>query len=271
MNTPPLQPRRRKVKRKRKNNNRLTFLVSSVVTLVIIASAILILPNMVVDLPNNISSSVDNSSKSAPITTSKDKSSSHSSKYSKGTLPVSDWNLILVNSENYIPDNYKVKLVKLSNEEQVDERIHPELQAMFDAAREEKVYPIVVAGYRTEKVQKDLMDNKIKEYKKLGYSTANAKKYAKEWVAVAGTSEHELGLAVDINADGVNSKWQDVYDWLYKNSYKYGFIRRYPPDKTEITGIAHEPWHYRYVGIEVAIKMYNDGVCLEEYLDEIAQ
>ena len=93
-----------------------------------------------------------------------------------------------------------------------------------------------------------------------------AKSEAKKWVADVGYSEHQTGLAVDINADGVNSSGQQVYAWLADNAWKYGFILRYPEDKTEITKTDYEPWHYRYVGAESAAKIYESGLCLEEYI-----
>lgn len=83
-----------------------------------------------------------------------------------------------------------------------------------------------------------------------------------------GTSEHQTGLAVDINADGIHSAGYEVYDWLARNAHRYGFIRRYPPDKTALTGISNEPWHYRYVGVTAATEMHQRGLCLEEYLAE---
>ena len=82
-------------------------------------------------------------------------------------------------------------------------------------------------------------------------------------MAVPGYSEHQAGLAVDING-----ATYDLYFWLQENSYKYGFIFRYPGSKTEITGVAEEVWHYRYVGVEAATEMYEKGLCLEEYLAE---
>lgn len=81
-----------------------------------------------------------------------------------------------------------------------------------------------------------------------------------------GTSEHELGIAVDINADTARCSGSKVYSWLAKHAYQYGFIQRYPPEKTAVTGIANEPWHYRYVGKTAAREIYTHGVCLEEYL-----
>lgn len=90
---------------------------------------------------------------------------------------------------------------------------------------------------------------------------------AEQWVAIPGTSEHQIGLAVDISVeDGSGQAASDVWQWLRENSYKYGFILRYPEDKTDITGISYEPWHYRYVGKETAEEIYRQGVCLEEYL-----
>ena len=88
-------------------------------------------------------------------------------------------------------------------------------------------------------------------------------------VAVPGTSEHQLGIAVDINADEEKSKPDEVYNWLAENAHKYGFINRYPSDKTEITGIIYEPWHYRYVGRDAAEEIYKSGLCLEEYIETL--
>lgn len=101
-----------------------------------------------------------------------------------------------------------------------------------------------------------------------GYSESDAKTETERWVAIPGTSEHQLGLGVDINADGINSYGYEVYNWLAQNAYRYGFIYRYPENKVAITGIANEPWHYRYVGVNAATEIYKRGICLEEYLGE---
>lgn len=176
------------------------------------------------------------------------------------------WNLILINKDNYIPENYEVTLLRLSNGQKVDERIYPDLQRMFDDARADGIALYVVQGYRTEQEQQQMLDNKIKEYKNLGKSTEEAKALAEQWVAVPGTSEHQIGIAVDINADTEKCTPEKLYNWLSENAHKYGFINRYPEDKTEITGIIYEPWHYRYVGIDAAKEIYEKGICLEEYL-----
>lgn len=180
-----------------------------------------------------------------------------------------DWNLILINSGNRIPKNYKVELVTLSNGKQVDSRIYPDLQTMFDDARASGLQLFVREGYRTKDEQQKLLDDKIASFRNEGYSQSKAEKLAREWVAVPGTSEHEIGIAVDINADTEVSSKDEVYRWLQNNSYKYGFIWRYPEGKSDITGISNEPWHYRYVGKEAAKEMYERGLCLEEYLMEV--
>lgn len=154
-----------------------------------------------------------------------------------------EWNLILVNRNHYIPNNYQVELTELSNGKKVDSRIYPELQ-------------------------QKIMDEKINEYEKQGYSEKEAKKRAEKYVAIPDTSEHQLGLSVDINADTDKCSSEKVYQWLDENAYKYGFVKRYPEDKTDITGISNEPWHYRYVGTTVAKIMKEENLCLEEYLEK---
>lgn len=178
------------------------------------------------------------------------------------------WNLILVNDDYCIPEDYEVTLKTLANGEQIDERIYPELQAMFDDARATGLGLYVASGYRTEEKQKELMDERVKKYMSQGYLRGKAEKMARQWVAEPGTSEHQLGMAVDINADVSVSSSEEVYGWLEENSYKYGFIQRYPLDKVDITGISHEPWHYRYVGKDAAKEIFEKGVCLEEYIEE---
>ena len=182
-------------------------------------------------------------------------------------LQSSDCNLIVVNPWNEIPDNYSVTLTELSNGQKVDSRIYPDLQEMFDDMRVEGIYPIVREGYRTAEEQQAILDERIQRYMNEGYSRSMAEMAAKEWVAVPGTSEHQLGIAVDINADKSRSTNDEVYQWLADNAYKYGFILRYPQGKEAITGAAYEPWHYRYVGMEAAEKMYNDQISLEEYIE----
>ena len=178
-----------------------------------------------------------------------------------------EWNLIVVNAWNELPEDYSVELTELSNGQKVDSRIYPYLQEMFDAAREEGVYPIVREGYRIAEEQQEILEDRIQTYINQGYSRSRAERTAKEWVALPGTSEHQLGIAVDINADKSMCSNEEVYAWLAENAYKYGFILRYPLGKQEITGTSYEPWHYRYVGEEAALEIYEQGICLEEYFE----
>ncbi len=177
-----------------------------------------------------------------------------------------DWYLTLVNRWNPIPENYEVNLVEAPGGEMVDERIYESLMEMLEAAKEGNwgQLPLVVSGYRTKEKQQRLYDDRIAQYRGQGYSESDAKEMAEQWVAVPGYSEHQLGFAVDING-----ATYDVYLWLQENSYKYGFIFRYPGNKTEITGTAEEAWHYRYVGVEAATEIYEKGICLEEYLENL--
>ncbi len=176
-----------------------------------------------------------------------------------------DWNLVLVNYENAIPENYEINLVEVAGGEKVDERIYDPLMEMLEAAKEGNwdQLPMVVSGYRTQAKQQKLFHDKVAKYQNEGHSKSEAEELAKQWVAVPGYSEHQIGLAVDING-----ATYDLYFWLQENSYKYGFIFRYPGYKTELTGVAEEVWHYRYVGVEAATEMYEKGLCLEEYLAE---
>ena len=182
-----------------------------------------------------------------------------------------EWNLIVVNRWNELPEDYEVELTELSNGQMVDSRIYPYLQEMFDAARTEGVYPVVREGYRTAEEQQEILDDKIQNYINQGYLQVKAERTAKEWVALPGTSEHQLGIAVDINADKSKCSNEDVYAWLAENAYKYGFVLRYPPGKQKITGTSYEPWHYRYVGEEAAKEIYERGICLEEYFKQMIE
>ncbi len=131
------------------------------------------------------------------------------------SIPVSEeWNLIVINRWNEIPEDFSISLIELSNGQSIDSRIYPYLQEMFDAAREDNIYPIVREGYRTTEEQGEIFNEKVQAYINEGYSKVRAEKTAKEWAAVPGTSEHQLGIAVDINADKTQSTNDEVYVWL---------------------------------------------------------
>lgn len=184
---------------------------------------------------------------------------------------VKDELLTLVNFENTIPKDWKVDLVQLNNGQSVDRRIYDDLIAMLQSAKSEGLNPLICSSYRTNEKQEQLYQNKVSEYLSQGYSKVEASDKAAFWVARPGTSEHQLGLAVDI----VSTKNQRLdrsqentveQQWLIQNSWKYGFVLRYPTNKNSITGVGYEPWHYRYVGKEHAKKINELGVCLEGYV-----
>ena len=178
------------------------------------------------------------------------------------------WQLMVVNRNYRVPENYELEFIALSCGEKVEKRIYPDLQDMFDEALSEGVDLVVRSGYRSEEEQKTLFINKIAEFRSNGLKRTEAKEKALQWVAFPGTSEHQLGFAVDINAENSTTD-EKAYAWLSENAHIYGFILRYPEDKSEITGISYEPWHFRYVGKSHAKKIYEQGLCLEEYVETL--
>ena len=179
----------------------------------------------------------------------------------------SGWMLTLVNRTHPVPDGWETELVELRSGISVDARMYPALQKMFDSMRAQGIYPLVREGYRTREYQQEIMADRIRTHLSQGCSEDEAKQLAEQYVAKPGTSEHELGLAVDINA-AVGTDSKDVYSWLAEHAPEFGFILRYPEGKSEITGIAYEPWHFRYVGEQAAAEITAAGLTLEEYLGE---
>ena len=192
---------------------------------------------------------------------------------SQGTSDL-PWYLTLVNSENPIDDNFQITLTRLRNKQAIDARCYPELQAMMDDCRAAGLSPIICSSYRTYDKQEELFEQQVQEFINQGYGKLDAQRKAAGAVARPGTSEHEIGLAIDI-VDESNQRlnqYQEntaVQRWLMQNSWRYGFILRYPSDKTDITGIQYEPWHYRFVGKEAARIIYENNWTLEEYLNQM--
>lgn len=184
--------------------------------------------------------------------------------------PVQDdsWKLILVNADHPLPEDFTVTLKELRYGHHVDERIYPELQQMFDDARAAGIFPLINESFRTRDRQQEIMDKYIAGYEAEGMSHEEAVNKAHQIVAIPGTSEHELGLALDIIAE-YDSDSSATWSWLKDNCWRYGFILRYPADKVDITGISFEPWHFRYVGTQAAKEIMEQGLCLEEYIDLI--
>ena len=185
-----------------------------------------------------------------------------------------EWNLILVNPWNSLPEGFTVETTSLLNGESVDSRCYSALKQMLDDCQAKSGgIPIVCSSYRPHDKQVRLFKEQVAKNMKEGMTREEAEKEAGTVVAVPGTSEHEMGLAVDI-CDSENQLLDesqantDTQKWLMDNCWDYGFILRYPVSKSEITGIIYEPWHYRYVGVEAAKEIQARGICLEEYLAE---
>lgn len=182
-----------------------------------------------------------------------------------------DWQLVLVNPWHPLEAELAVSLADTKYGYQVDERIVPDLDAMIDAAKADGVALIPCYGYRTFAQSQQLFDKQIGRQMAAGLSRDAAVEAAKQWVAPPGTSDHHTGLALDIVTPS-NQVLSDAFaatdaaKWMAKNSYQYGFVIRFPADKQEITGIHYESWHLRYVGKEHAKAMFDQNLCLEEYV-----
>lgn len=185
-----------------------------------------------------------------------------------------DWNLILVNKQHPVPENYTFELGTIAGSMKCDARILPELFAMLQAAKDEGVYLVVCSPYRDVSRQEILFNRKIKSHMANGCSYMEAYKKASQIVTVPGASEHQIGLALDIISNDyvvLNEGFEntDAGKWLKEHSKEYGFILRYPRGKEQITGIDYEPWHFRYVGKEAATIIMEKEITLEEFVESI--
>lgn len=182
--------------------------------------------------------------------------------------------LILVNKDHKLPDDYEVELKKLpdgTNRGSVD--VYDALVAMLKAGRKEGLNFEICSSYRSVERQEELFEEDIDALRRQGYSYLEAYEEVAKETMPPGYSEHATGLAFDIVALDYQmlddkQKNTDESKWLREHCAEYGFILRYPEDKVEITGISFESWHYRYVGVEAAEYIMEKGITLEEYLEE---
>ena len=181
------------------------------------------------------------------------------------------WNLVVVNSGRKMPAGYKPQLAEVcSSGVYMDYRVAPWYDKMYYAAKEDGITLVPYSGYRSYERQERNYNNLTDEYMgRYGISRQEAAEKAATVILPPGTSEHNLGLAMDICNTYDSFATQKEYAWLVENAHKYGFILRYEAEKKPITGIVPEPWHWRYVGVEYAEKIKNSGLCLEEYLDSV--
>ena len=189
---------------------------------------------------------------------------------------VDKWYMKLVNPDNSVDRNFisKVDLLEINSKytsgsqssKMLDSRVIESFENMCKAAEEDGIAMISISSYRTYSYQETLYKNRVQRCINEGLSRTDAEKKAATIVALPGTSEHHLGLAVDINSVETSFENTAAFRWLQENAENYGFILRYPKDKQEITKIIYEPWHYRYVGVEHAKAINDLGMCLEEYI-----
>lgn len=168
--------------------------------------------------------------------------------------------IVLVNAKNPVPDYYTRNLKNVVGYHDVDERCYDALTQMLADCSAAGISYNFNSAYRTIKEQAEILELRTAEHMQtydLNYTDAKAK--ALETVALPGTSEHHLGLAVDLLG-------KEAIAWFQEHCWDYGFILRYTAEKYPITGIIDEPWHFRYVGWEVAQDIKASGLCLEEYL-----
>lgn len=183
------------------------------------------------------------------------------------------WYLMLVNQSHPMEDGYVPELANIDDSHQVDARVLESLQNMLKAASDEGYSLYVCSAYRSVDRQKELFNESMIDYVNQGMTYYEAAIETAKSIAWPGESEHATGLAMDIVSSdyaGLDEKQGETDDqkWLMEHCYEYGFILRYPKDKSEDTGIIYEPWHYRYVGVEAALAIRDQGVTLEEYLNE---
>ena len=180
--------------------------------------------------------------------------------------------LQLVNPWNMLPEDYQPHLTEIGDGMLFDERAAGALRHMLEDAQKEGVIAVPISGYRTREYQQGLFDDKVLRVRANGFEGDAALEEAAKEVAVPGTSEHELGLAMDIldvnnpNLDWTQ-EWAPAQRWLMEHCSEYGFILRFPNGTEEETGIIYEPWHYRYVGLSAAKEITEAGVTLEAYLN----
>lgn len=188
------------------------------------------------------------------------------------TVDFDAWNYILVNETNLLPQEHEVTLQRVQNGQYVDERIADDLNAMLEDASDAGLPLLLCSSYRTYEKQDQLVKNSIRDFMRKGMTYKDAFFETRRTIALTGASEHHTGLALDIvgkshqSLDAAQANTKEA-KWLKANAYRYGFILRYPADKTELTGIDFESWHYRYVGREAAAYITENNLCLEEFLE----
>ena len=186
--------------------------------------------------------------------------------------------MVLVNHANKMPDNYTFDTKECGSQTAVNKTLQtPACDAFLEmqkAAAADGVTVWMQSGYRSVKYQTGLYERKTKYYTDRGYDTATAKEMAAAVVNPPGYSEHNCGLAADLNSPehtGLDEGFENTtaFRWLCEHAVEYGFILRYPKGAEDKTEITYEPWHWRYVGRENAAKISASGLCFEDYIAQL--
>ena len=186
--------------------------------------------------------------------------------------------MVLVNHTNKMPDDYTFDTKECGSATAVNKTLQTvacdAFLEMQKAAAADGVTVWMQSGYRSIKYQTSLYERKTKYYLDKGYDNATAKEKAAAVVNPPGYSEHNCGLAADLNSPehtGLDEGFEKTaaFRWLCEHAGDYGFILRYPKDAEDKTEIIYEPWHWRYVGVENAAKINASGLCFEEYIETL--
>lgn len=178
---------------------------------------------------------------------------------------------LLVNPDNMLPEGYEPPLGDIGGGYTLHTMAVEPFKAMQAAAREDGINLFPVSGYRTHEHQTRNYQNSIQRYINQGYSEEESIELTRRYYAIPGASEHEAGLAVDVNSLETSFEQTKEFEWLQQNCVRFGFIMRYAEDTTDITQIYYEPWHYRYVGTNHAQLIAELDVTLEEYVQMLEE
>lgn len=186
--------------------------------------------------------------------------------------------MVLVNHTSKMPDDYTFDTKECGSATAVNKTLQTvacdAFLSMQKAAADDGVTVWMQSGYRSVKYQTSLYERKTKYYLDKGYDNATAKEKAAAVVNPPGYSEHNCGLAADLNSPehtGLDEGFEKTaaFRWLCEHAGDYGFILRYPKDAEDKTEIIYEPWHWRYVGVENAAKINASGLCFEDYIETL--
>ena len=231
------------------------------------------------------SSSAPESSKEASKLSSSQVSSTSSKpngdyiNYTKsGVAELDEWYMVLVNRDHRLPDDYKGIDLISKGDHRLNDVTYSALDRVMSAGKKAGYNYVLYSGYRSYSHQYNNYYNKINYYKNNGYSEDDAIRLTNQYHAPPGASEHHTGLAADVCIPSIvnkyaclheNYEYTDEYKWFSANAHKFGFILRYRKGDESITGYNFEPWHYRFVGVDIATEIYKRDITLEEYVEDL--